>query len=282
MAKGSKKNSKRQMEWESPWGIGFPGWHIECSAMSIKYLGRQFDIHCGGADHIGVHHTNEIAQSEAATGKSPWVKYWLHGEFLNIAGGKKMAKSAANFLTLENAVLKKGINPLAFRFAALQTHYRKPMEYSDEAMKSAKRGLEHLHNQTRELQEHKFPISNFQFPIKGKNSKRFKNKFLKALNDDLNMPQALAVMQEVLKSKLPKEEKLALVLDFDKVLGLDLNKKNKARTIPGEVRSLYKLREKFRKEKKWAEADEIRKKIEKLGYKVEDTKEGARIVKNNF
>ena len=135
--KFSPKDKKRQMEWKSPWGIGFPGWAIECSAMSMAELGEQLDIHCGGIDHINVHHTNEIAQSEAATGKQ-FFNYWMHGAFLNIKGGKKMAKSEGNFLTLENALIKKEIDPLVYRFAALQTHYRKPMEYSEEVMKTRK------------------------------------------------------------------------------------------------------------------------------------------------
>ncbi|MDO8261274.1 MAG: cysteine--tRNA ligase, partial [Candidatus Magasanikbacteria bacterium] len=141
---------KRQMEWASPWGVGFPGWHLECSAMSMAELGDQLDIHCGGIDHINVHHTNEIAQSEAATGKK-FFNYWLHGAFLNIAGGKKMAKSDDNFLTLENAFDKKKINPLVYRFATLQTSYRKPMEYSEESIMNTKESFRHLRNRVYEL-----------------------------------------------------------------------------------------------------------------------------------
>jgi cysteinyl-tRNA synthetase len=267
------KISKRQMEWKSPWGVGFPGWHIECSAMSLKYLGDHFDIHCGGIDHIGVHHTNEIAQTEAATGKSPWVNYWLHGAFLNIAGGKKMAKSEENFLTLENALIKKGISLLAFRFAALQTHYRKPMEYSEAAIVNAQSGLEHLYNQIKELR-----ITNYQLRIKDVNE-NFKKKFLDAVNDDLNMPQALAVAQEVLKSNLSDKEKLVTVLDFDKVLGLDLAKALAKSELPAEVERLAKARQTARNEKNFNKSDEIRKKIEKLGYIIEDTKNGQRINK---
>lgn len=266
--KFSPKGGKRQMEWESPWGIGFPGWHIECSAMSLKYLGEHFDIHCGGVDHINVHHTNEIAQSEAATGKSPWVNYWLHGAFLIVAGGKKMAKSDENFLTLENGLIKKGINPLAYRFAAMQTHYRKPMEYSEEAMKNAARGLEHLYNQTRELKSES-----------GKINKNFKNNFLEAINDDLNMPRALAIIQEMMKSDISAEEKLAAILDFDKVLGLDIEDAIKEEKLPDEIKQLVEAREKARKEKNWIEADKLRKKIESRGYAVEDTKEGMRITR---
>ncbi len=148
--KFSPAGARRQMEWDSPWGVGFPGWHIECSAMAMKFLGDQLDIHCGGVDHIDVHHTNEIAQSEAATGRK-FFNFWMHGAFLNIEGGKKMAKSEDNFLTLENTLLKRGINPLAYRYASFQTHYRKPMEYSEESIQAAQNGLAHLYNQVREV-----------------------------------------------------------------------------------------------------------------------------------
>ncbi len=268
-------NKKRQMEWESPWGVGFPGWHIECSAMAIKYLGEQFDIHCGGVDHINVHHTNEIAQSEAATGKSPWVRYWLHGAFLNIAGGKKMAKSEENFLTLENAFIKKGLNPLVYRFAALQTHYRKPMEYSEEAVESAENGLEHLRNQIRGL-----GIGDKRLGIR-EIHKEYKEKFLEAINDDLNTPQALAVAQELLKSDLMPEIKLATILKFDRILGLKLDEvetQNFA-SLREDAQKLVDARQKARKEKNWAESDKLREEIEKAGYTVEDTAEGMRVIK---
>ncbi|MEI6597344.1 MAG: cysteine--tRNA ligase, partial [bacterium] len=266
--KFSPVGEKRQMEWNSPWGVGFPGWHIECSAMSLKYLGDNFDIHCGGVDHIGVHHTNEIAQSEAATGKSPWVNYWLHNEFLNIAGGKKMAKSDDNFLTLENALIKKGINPLAYRFATLGTHYRKAMEYSEAAVANAQSGLEHLYNQVRKLGK-----------SRGKINKKYQEKFLQAINDDLNTSPALAVAQEVLKSGLSAEEKLATVLDFDEVLGLDLASALEKEKILPEIKKIIKAREKARDEKNWPESDRLRLEIEKLGYIVEDTKDGQRVYK---
>ena len=208
--KFSPAGAKRQMEWESPWGVGFPGWHIECSAMSLELLKDQLDIHCGGIDHINVHHTNEIAQSEAATGKK-FFNYWMHGAFLNIAGGKKMAKSTENFLTLDNALIRKGINPLAYRFAALQTHYRKPMEYSEEGIEQAEDGLNSLLNQVAALGE---KVGNINDDLKAK--------FLAAIDDDLNMPKALAVLAAVFKSKFDPADKKATVLDFDKVLGLNL------------------------------------------------------------
>ncbi len=287
--KFSPKDKKRQMEWESPWGIGFPGWHIECSAMSMKCLGDQLDIHCGGIDHINVHHTNEIAQSEAATGKK-FFNYWMHGAFLNIAGGKKMAKSEENFLTLENAFIKNGIDPLVYRFAALGTHYRKPMEYSEEIVKNVENGFKHLKNQVREL-------SNDE---QGEVNQEYKIKFFEAINDDLNAPQALAVLQEVLKSKISNEDKLTTVLDFDMVLGLNLEKVlefsaspspspeeedkenwiNKLKEkFPSEIVELILKRKKAREEKNFEESDRLRDEIEKLGYIVEDSKDGMRVYK---
>jgi cysteinyl-tRNA synthetase len=270
--KFSPPGVKRQQEWDSPWGVGFPGWHIECSAMSMKYLGEQFDIHCGGIDHINVHHTNEIAQSEAAIGREPWVRWWLHGAFLNIAGGKKMAKSEGNFLTLKNALIKRGLNPLSFRFAALQVHYRKPMEYSEEGMRNAENSLNHLYNQAREL---KFNVSGNDT---GQINENYKDKFLTAVNDDLNMPQALSVIQDMLKSDLKSEDKLATVLDFDRVLGLNLDSMDTEK-LPAEIKKLTVAREKARTEKKYEESDRLRQEIESRGYVVEDTKEGMRVFK---
>ncbi len=257
---------KRQQEWESPWGVGFPGWHIECSAMSMKYLGDQLDIHCGAVDHINIHHTNEIAQSEAATGKK-FFNYWLHGAFLNIAGGKKMAKSADNFLTLENALIKKGINPLVFRFAVLQVHYRKPMEYSEDTIKSAKNSLEHLYNQVRVLGNKR-----------GKINKEYKEKFLEAVNNDLNTPKALACSQELLKSKLSYKDKLATILDFDRVFGLNLDELQEQR-LPLEIKKIIEERRQARKCKDWKKSDALRAKLQSLGYIVEDKKDGMRVYK---
>ena len=263
--KFSPKGAQRHMEWDSPWGVGFPGWHIECSAMSAALLKDQLDIHCGGIDHIDVHHTNEIAQSEAATGKS-FFNFWMHGAFLNIEGGKKMAKSEENFLTLENAFIKKGIDPLVYRFAALQTHYRKPMEYSEAGMKNAEKGLKHLFNQVRKL-----GVSS------GNVIPGIKKQFIEAINDDLNIPKALVVVQELLKGNFPDEDKFFTIQDFDQVLGLDFPKKEEK--IPAEVKKLRNERRKAREDKNFKESDRIRKEIEKLGYIVEDTKDGERIYK---
>ncbi len=280
--KFSPKYKKRQMEWNSPWGIGFPGWHIECSAMSMALLKEKFDIHCGGIDHINVHHTNEIAQSEAATGKH-FFNYWMHGAFFNIKGGKKMAKSAGNFLTLQNTFIEKGMDPLVYRFAALQTHYRKPMEYSEKIMKNAENGFKHLVNQIREsgIRNPSFAkvSAGKQEPRIMDVSSKYKENFLDAVNDDLNMPKALAVLQEVLKSDLSGEVKLATVLDFDKVLGLKLDEAGKVEELSAEVKELIKIREKARVEKNWGKSDKLREKIEKLGYTVEDSKEETKVYK---
>ena len=261
----------RQMEWDSPWGMGFPGWHLECSAMSMKFLGEQLDIHCGGTDHIDVHHTNEIAQSEAATGK-PFFNFWMHGAFLIIAGGKKMAKSEENFLTLENALLTEGFNPLVYRFAAFQTHYRKPMEYSDESILAARNGLMHLQNQVRQLEADK---SGSDYRV----NSEFKNRFLQAVNDDLNMPRALAAVQEMLKSRIGDHEKHATILDFDRVLGLDLEQVDKPEILPEDIQKMVDARQKARSEKDWAASDRLRDELQKLGYRVQDTKEGMTLIK---
>jgi len=269
--KFSPESVKRQMEWDSPWGVGFPGWHIECSAMSMKFLEDQLDIHCGGVDHIDVHHTNEIAQSEAATGKK-FFNTWMHGAFLIISGGKKMAKSEGNFLTLDSTYIQNGIDPLVYRFATYQTHYRKPMEYSEEAVQAARNGLEHLKNQVRSL------MSKGMDDTASVND-GYKQKFIKELNDDLNMPRALASVQEALKSDMDDSEKLATVLDFDRVLGLDLEKVTVSEELPENIQQKIAAREKARAEKNWALSDQLRDEIQALGYVVQDAKDGMTVFK---
>ncbi len=267
--KYSPKETQRQMEWDSPWGIGFPGWHIECSAMSMKYLGEMLDIHCGGTDHIDVHHTNEIAQSEAATGK-PFFRYWMHGAFLIIAGGKKMAKSEGNFLTLEATLRKNDLDPLAYRFAAFQTHYRKPMEFSPEAIDAAQNGLQHLRNQVRTLMDD---------AKASKIDAAYQANFIEALNNDLNMPQALAVVQDLLKSDLSPEVKLATVFDFDLVLGFDLEKSAADQALPDEIQALADARQRARQEKQWDLSDQLRDEIQSKGYVVQDAAQGMKVYK---
>ena len=269
--KFSPEGSQRQMEWDSPWGIGFPGWHLECSAMSMKFLGDHLDIHCGGTDHIDVHHTNEIAQSEAATGK-PFFHFWMHGAFLNIAGGKKMAKSAGNFLTLDSTLVERGIDPLSYRYAAFLTHYRNPMEYSEESIRASLNGLQHLRNQVRTIRE-------------GGNGENgvvhsgFKAKFLEAVNDDLNMPRAVAAVQEMLKSNISDADKTATVIDFDRVLGFDLDQVDIPEAIPDNILEKAEARQKARKARKWAEADRLRDEIYEMGFEIQDTKDGVKILK---
>ena len=267
--KFSPSGVQRQMEWESPWGIGFPGWHVECSAMSMKFLGEKLDIHCGGTDHIDVHHTNEIAQSEAATGK-PFFRFWMHGAFLIIAGGKKMAKSEGNFLTLESSFVKKGIDPLVFRFAAFQTHYRKPMEYSDDAIQAAQNGLQHLYNQIRTLKDLDAPTVI---------DTGFQTKFRQSVNNDLNMPQAMAAVQDLLKSDLAPGAKLATAFNFDQILGLALDKVGEAEQLPHEVQQLVNARAEARQAKNWALSDQLRDQIQSLGYTVQDSAQGMKVFK---
>jgi len=269
--KFSPKDVRRQMEWDSPWGVGFPGWHVECSVMSMKFLGDQLDIHCGGTDHIDVHHTNEIAQSEAATGKK-FFKFWMHGAFLIITGGKKMAKSAENFLTLDNAFIKEGINPLVYRFAAFQTHYRKPMEYSEESIQASSNGLQHLQNQVRQAAQNRAGQ-------KGAVIDEYKTKFLDAINNDLNMPRAMAVVQEMLKSSIDDADKHATVIDYDRVLGLNLDKVDKPEELPQEIEILVAERQAARDAKDWAASDRLRDTIQDLGYTVQDTKDGIKVIK---
>jgi cysteinyl-tRNA synthetase len=268
--KFSPSGARRQMEWDSPWGVGFPGWHIECSAMSMKFLGEQLDIHCGGIDHIDIHHTNEIAQSEAATGRK-FFNFWMHGAFLNIQGGKKMAKSEENFLTLENALIQRGLPPLAYRFAAFLTHYRKPMEYSDESIQAARNGLEHLYNQVREVAKGSEAAAGAADPA-------FREKFLEAVNDDLNMPRAMAVVQEMLKSDHPAGAKHATVLEFDRVLGLGLDRVDQQEELPAEIQKLVDARRQARASKNWAESDRLRDEIQARGYTVKDTRDGMKVM----
>lgn len=274
---GKHKNALQY--WPSPFnsplvqgGKGFPGWHIECSAMSKKYLGNTIDIHMGGIEHIPIHHTNEIAQSEAANGVK-FVNYWLHNGHL-LVNDRKMAKSEGTGYSVAE-VKEKGFNPLALRYFFLQAHYRSKQNFTWEALKAAQSGLEHLYNQIKELR-----TANCELRIKDVDN-NFKDKFLKAICDDLNIPQALAVVQELLKSDLPQNVKLSTILDFDKVLGLDLDRIGIEKIeLPQEIKKLSKSRQKAREAKDWTEADRLRKEIEKSGYIIKDTKSKMQITKN--
>lgn len=203
------------MHWDSPWGDGFPGWHIECSAMSMKYLGEQFDIHTGGEDHIPVHHPNEIAQSEGASNKSPFVKYWLHTAHLMV-DGKKMSKSLGNFYTVDD-IKAKGFDPIALRYLYFSTHYRKQMNFTWESLSASQNALNKLRKIVNNLKSSERTVLSQE---KNEKVDEFRNKFMIAVNDDLNTSKALAVLWEVLKSNIPSEDKYDLFLSFDEVLGL--------------------------------------------------------------
>ncbi len=265
--KFSPIDSNRQMEWESPWGLGFPGWHIECSAMSVKYLGKHFDIHCGGVDFVNLHHTNELAQTEAATGIKPWVNYWIHGEFLNLKDGERMAKSTGNFLTIKSEFLDKHINPLVFRYATFGVHYRKKMEWNDNVLQSAQNSYSNLINRVKILGN-----------TVGTVNMELRERFINHINDDLNMPRALATLAEVFKHGISNEDKLATILDFDKIFGLELDNIIE-NIIPKEILSLAENRLKARLSKDWDKSDKLRNKIKKLGYEIKDIDNNYKITK---
>lgn len=260
--KFSGEDEKRQMEWESPWGKGFPGWHIECTAMACKYLGKKFDLHTGGIDHIPVHHTNEIAQAQGAFGDDH-VKYWMHSEFLKVGSGK-MSKSKGNFLRLQT-IKDKGFHPLDYRYFLLQAHYRKPQMFSWEALEAAKSARKNLVRKIQKIVGETKTVDN-----------EFKERFKDAVGDDLNVPKALSILHDVLDSDLVDEVKYGLVLDFDKVLGLKLGEV-KPFTVPVEIVELARKRQRLREEKRFDEADKIRNEIKTKGFVVKDAGDGFEI-----
>lgn len=280
--KFSRPNENRQMEWESPWGVGFPGWHTECVVMAKDNLDIPFDIHCGGIDHVEIHHPNEIAQSKAAFGKNP-ANFWMHGEFLTVKE-EKMSKSKGNFYTLKD--INENYSPLAYRYLILNSHYRSKMNFSDQAMQGAQNSLKKLRSRVQDLEGG------------GEVSASYKNKFLNALNDDLNTPKVLKVVWSLLKDKKVDEGvKKATALDFDKVLGLNLNKNSQytlkvkagkfnlsggqteINKIPKKIIKLVEKRDKMKKDEKYEKADKLRGEINDSGYKVEDIKDGYKIKK---
>lgn len=265
--KFSPKNEKRQMEWNSPWGKGFPGWHIECSAMSAKKLGVPFDIHCGGIDHIPVHHTNEIAQTEAAYGKDP-ANFWMHGEFLIIQSGEKMAKSGDNFITLKTVIDKK-ISPLAYRYFLLQAHYRKQLTFSWEALEAADTGLKHLYRSALNIEKEK---------ISKTDNDNTKSKIVTQINDDLDIAGALGLVWEAINNK---KINFKTLIDLDKIFGLNIKEgvKNLKKPAPKAILKLAKERDLARKNKNWKKSDELRAQITGLGYGIEDTAKGTSIYK---
>lgn len=250
------------MHWDSPWGDGFPGWHIECSAMSTKYLGETIDIHTGGVDHISVHHENEIAQSEGASGKQ-FVRLWFHYNFLTV-NGEKMSKSLGNILTIDD-IVKKNYDPLALRYLFLQTHYRQLANFTWEALTSAQEALKKLQNIAIDLK------SQIYGPDESRKTHGYRQRFVNALADDFQIPQTLAVTWEMLKSDLSAKEKLDLLLDFDKVFGLRLIEV-KEEIIPKQIVELAEKRKIAREKKDFNESDVLRNEINSSGYSIEDIK----------
>ncbi len=261
------------MQWESPWGKGFPGWHIECTAMSTKYLGKKFDIHTGGMEHIPVHHTNEIAQGFGGFGDHT-ANYWLHNAML-ILKGEKMSKSKGNFLTVQDLV-EKGYDPMHFRYLVLTSNYRSGLNFSWESLDSAKAAYEKLQSLV-----HGWRATSRSTLSEGKMDKinKFRDEFVRALNDDLNYPQALAFLWKAAKSNIPNQDKLDLVLDFDQVFGLKLSESSFSVKIPAEIKKLAIEREELRKKGEFEKADEVRKEIGELGFSVEDSETGSKIKK---
>lgn len=263
---------KHQMQWDSPWGRGFPGWHIECTAMSTKYLGEKFDIHTGGKEHIPVHHTNEIAQAFGAFGTQT-ANFWLHNEWL-VVYGQKMGKSLGNSILVTD-LINKGFSPLALRYLILTSHYRKGLNFTWESLEAAQTALKRLYEIAASYQIKTEPDSV---------NKEWQQKFVEAISDDLGMPQALALVWEMIKSDLPDGDKYTLLLDWDRVLGLDIERNavmQREVEIPDEILKLAEEREKMRKEKLFAEADELRKKIEAAGFTIEDTSAGPKLKKTS-
>jgi cysteinyl-tRNA synthetase len=256
----SPPQHQRQMEWDSPWGVGFPGWHIECAAMAAKYLGTFFDIHCGGEDHIAVHHTNEIAQTEACHG-TRLANFWLHGSFLQ-RDNTKMAKSAGDVVRLE-MVMAHGYDPLAFRFLCLNAHYRTPLHFTWESLDGAVTAL------------HRLRTAAYAGGVPGTLDVGYLTRFTAQINDDLNMPRAVALTWELLRSDLPPPTKKATLLQFDRVLGLRLAEWQPAEAVvPEEILVLVQQRHQARAEKRWQDADALREQVKAAGYAIDDTPQG--------
>ncbi len=253
------------LKWPSPWGEGFPGWHIECSAISKKLLGQPFDIHCGGVDHIGTHHTNEIAQSEAAFG-TPLCNIWMHGEFLLINGGR-MGKSEGNLKTIDS-LRETGFNPLVYRYLCLTAHYRTQLNFTEENLKASETALNRLYEFTKNITPAAVGLEEYE------------TEFLKLINEDLNLPGALALTWKMLATDHPKENKLKTLLKFDQVFGLSLNNPPVDEfTIPEKIAQLLEQRETAKKDKDFETSDKLRQEIETQGWVLMDTPEGQKVKK---
>ena len=271
------------MQWDSPWGKSYPGWHIECSAMSRKYLGEQFDIHTGGVDHIPIHHENEIAQSIGYSGKIP-ANYWVHGEFLLVDNGK-MAKSLGNVYTISD-LEKRGFDALDYRYFCLNSSYRTPLNFTFKALESAQTGLKRLRENIK-----KHSISDNI--ISEKEIEEYRKKFMDAMSDDLDSPKALSIIWEIARKENKSRQYSDLIAEMDEIMGIDISiekikireeeNKNKEIMIKEElnekIKELIKKREIARQNKQWNKADEIRDKLETLGIKLIDTKDGIKIEK---
>ena len=267
-------NAKHAMKWESPWGEGYPGWHLECTAMSTKYLGEKFDIHTGGVEHIPVHHTNEIAQGNAAYGGNI-ANYWLHNAWLVGRDVEKMSKSLGNYLTVQSLV-EKGYDPISFRYLILNSHYKKGLKFSWDSLDSASTALKKIRGLIASISSNKERRTLSSEKLS--KIEKFREKFINSLADDLNVPSALSVLWEMLKSNIPSEDKYDLALVFDEVLGLNLSKLPKEVGLPRRVVDLQKERNKLRSRGNFKEADIKRKKIESMGYVVLD-KDNESVIK---
>ena len=266
--KFSPKDKKRQQEWQSPWGVGFPGWHLECSSMVLSELGDSIDIHVGGEDLKMIHHQNEIAQSECATGKK-FVNYWVHGAFLTVDGGR-MSKSLGNFYTLSD-IKQRGFSPLDLKYFFMTAHYRVPLNFTWGAMQSAQNSLKRIFE----------VVSSYEYDPKAEASDKYVKKFLERLNEDLNVPEALAVFWELVKSNISEASKLNTILEMDNFLGLKLQE-HVGIEVPKNVEELAKMRSEYRKNGIWDKADVLRRQIEGLGYIIEDLSNGEFKLKKKF
>lgn len=262
-----KVSANHIMKWDSPWGIGCPGWHIECSTMSNDILGDNFDIHTGGIDHKSVHHENEIAQNDSSSGHRV-VNYWMHSEFLMVDGGK-MSKSLNNIYTISE-LEEKGYSPLDFKYLCLNSHYRKTLNFTFEGLDSSKVARHNLNNLL-------FIHKNSSDLLENEKIEEYKNKFIEAISDDLNTPLALGIVWTLLKEK-PSKNIYDLIIDFDKALGLELGKEENI-NIPEEVKLLAQKRWEAKQNKDFVLSDNIRNEILKLGYNIKDTREGYNIEK---
>jgi cysteinyl-tRNA synthetase len=266
--KFSPPGEQRQMEWDSPWGIGFPGWHIECSAMAQRYLGDYFDIHCGGEDHLSIHHTNEIAQTEARVG-TRLAHFWMHGYFL-LLNDAKMAKSAGEFLRVQS-LIDRGYDPLAYRYLCLTAHYRKQLTFTWDALDAAQTALERLRQGFHALPES--DVSSNTVP-----DATLVGRYTAELNDDLNLPRALALAWETLRGTLDPAVKRATLARFDDTLGLRLAEWRPADiAVPDDIRALADDRLAARKAKNWAESDRLRDALKTAGWDIEDAPDGYRL-----